>query len=306
LRNAIVAPGAIASAVESRRLLLPLADGSGDRLAALLQSHQHGDSGDAPLLALVHGLGGNEDSTYIHNSAAHALSVGYRVLRLNLRGAGPSRSHCRFQYHAGRAEDLRDALRAVDSTELRAGLFLVGYSLGANMLLKFLALHAAEFPIRAAAAVSAPLDLAAASRRFLHPRNRIYHWSLLRSMKAEALEEGAELTAGEAERIRAARTIYDFDQTVVAPRNGYADAEEYYADNMSRQFLARIRIPTLIVHALDDPWIPPSSYTTYPWGRNPQLLPLLSPGGGHVGFHGADSPTPWHDRCITTFFADRH
>ena len=99
------------------------------------------------------------------------LRRGYPVLRLNLRGAGPSGPLCRLQYHAGRGEDLRDALRSLDPALTRRGLVLIGYSLGANMLLKFLAEHAAGFDLRGAVSVSAPIDLSAASQRFLEPRD---------------------------------------------------------------------------------------------------------------------------------------
>jgi hypothetical protein len=226
-------------------------------------------------------------------------------MRLNLRGAGPSRPLCRLQYHAGRTGDLRDALAALDPALRAPGLFLIGYSLGANMLLKFLAEHGAAFPILAAAAISAPLDLAATSRRMLAPRNRIYQRHLLRDIKAESLDNSAALTADEQRHVRAARSIFEFDDRFVAPRNGYAGAAEYYAQNSAARFLAAIRVPTLVIHALDDPWIPPDAYTRAAWAENPNLTPLLPDGGGHVGFHGRDSAVPWHDRCVGIFFAER-
>ena len=239
-------------------------------------------------------------------SAAHLLRAGHPVLRLNLRGAGPSRPLCREQYHAGRTGDLRDALGALDPALLEGGVFLVGYSLGGNMLLKFLAEHGARFPTLAAVAVSAPIDLAAASRCILAPRNRIYQRHLLRFMKEESCGEGAMLSGEERRRIGAARSIWEFDDHFVAPRNGYADAAEYYAENSAARFLAAIRVPTLIIHALDDPWIPPDTYQGAAWGENPNLIPLLSNGGGHVGFHGRGSPVPWHDRCVEQWFNQQH
>lgn len=300
MRNTFVPPRVDLAAYGSERLILPLGDRSGDRLAALLQRPNGGAA--KPLVVLIHGLSGTEDSAYMLTSAATLLRAGHPVLRLNLRGAGPSRPLCREQYHAGRTGDLRDALAALDPTLLEAGVFLVGYSLGGNMLLKFLAEHAAGFPTLAAAAVSAPIDLAAASRCILAPRNRIYQRHLLRFMKEESCGEGATLTADERRRIAAARSIWEFDDRFVAPRNGYADAAEYYAENSATRFLAAIRVPTLIIHALDDPWIPPDTYRRAAWAENPNLIPLLSDGGGHVGFHGRGSPVPWHDRCVEQWF----
>ncbi len=274
-----------------------MADGSGDRLAALLKQPPE-PTADAPLVVLIHGLSGDETSSYVEASSAHLLGLGFPALRLNLRGAGPSRTTCRLQYHAGRSEDLRDALRALPEAWVRNGLCLVGYSLGGNMLLKFLAEFGGVLPVRRAASVSAPIDLAAASARFLDARNRIYHLHLLRRMKQESLGEGAVVSEDEARAIRAASSILEFDERVVAPRNGFSDAAAYYAACHARQFLGAIRVPTLVVHALDDPWIPADAYRSFAWADNPDLVPLLPRGGGHVGFHGADSRVPWHDHCL--------
>jgi len=305
LRNALIGTRRSADGPQSTRLMLPLDDGSGDTLSALLQHPRTEGGTPRALVVLIHGLSGSEDSAYMVSSAAHFLGRGYRVLRVNLRGAGPSRPLCRLQYHAGRTADLRAALRSVAAQQPDAvadGLFLVGYSLGANMMLKFLAEYGVEFPVVGAVSVSAPIDLGAASRRFLEPRNRVYHWNLLYHMKQECLAPGAVLSAAERDHVLRARSIYEYDDTFVGPRNGYANAEEYYAENMALRFLARVRHPTLVIHARDDPWIPAEAYTTYAWERNPALIPLLPAGGGHVGFHGRGDPAAWHDRCIDLFF----
>lgn len=231
-------------------------------------------------------------------SAAHLLDGGWPVLLLNLRGAGPSRPDCRAQYHAGRSEDFREVVRHLRAALVENGLVAAGFSLGGNMLLKYAAEHGG---LRGVTSVSAPIDLAAASRRFLDARNRGYHAYLLQGMKREALAEGAEVSDEEQLSIPRIRTILEFDERVVAPRNGFAGAEDYYAKNHARQFLDAIEVPTLVMHARDDPWIPASVYTDFDWTANPNLTPLIASGGGHVGFHGADSRTPWHDRCLRTF-----
>jgi predicted alpha/beta-fold hydrolase len=301
LRNALVGRPADLSGYPGERLTLPVEDGSGDALVGAFHTPT-ADTG-RPLAVLIHGLSGNEDSSYVIASAAALLAAGHPVVRLNLRGAGPARPLCRFQYHAGRSEDLRDALACDSFPDVGdRGLVLVGYSLGANMLLKFLAEFGDQFPIVGACAVSAPIDLAAASQRFLDPRNRFYHWHLLRNMKREALEDGGEVTDAEREAITTVTSIFEFDERFVAPRNGYPDAAAYYADNMARRFLAAIPIPTLVIHARDDPWIPSEMYTSYEWSGNPKLRPLLASGGGHVGFHGRGGELPWHDRCLLPFF----
>lgn len=255
-------------------------------------------------VVLIHGLTGCADSTYIRATAAHLLSSGYAVLRLNLRGAGPARRTCRRQYHAGRTDDLRAALRAFGEQrpDLAGDLLAIGYSLGGNMLLKYLGEEGRATPLRAAVSVSAPLDLAAASVRLMSPRNRVYHGYLIGRMRAEALAPSAELTAGERQAVLGARTVYEYDDRFVGPRNGFGGAAEYYRQCSARAYLSRIAIPTLIVHALDDPWIPAATYTAIDWARFPALTALLPPRGGHVGFHGIGSRVPWHDRCSVTFF----
>lgn len=287
----------------AERIELPLGDATGDRLVAravapIPERVAALQRTDAPTVVLVHGLGGSSDSAYIQATTAFLLAEGYAVVQLNLRGAGESRPFCREQYHAGRSEDLAAALAGLPSRWCANGLVVVGFSLGGNVSLKF----AAEYGgVRGVASVSAPIDLRAASMCFLEPRNRLYHLYLLSGMKKETLSTPEGLSAQEEKKVRALSTILEFDEHIVAPRNGFRDAEDYYAQNHARQFLASIEIPTLVMHAQDDPWIPAAAYLDYPWAQNPHLMPLLPKGGGHVGFHGRGSRVPWHDRCLAVF-----
>jgi predicted alpha/beta-fold hydrolase len=282
---------------KSERLVLPLKDGSGDRLVARFFEAESSRDG-APLVVLVHGLGGTADSAYVQVTTAYLLGLGYPILQLNLRGAGDSRPLCREQYHAGRTGDLRDALVALSAEKVRDGIVAVGYSLGGNMVLKYAAEHSG---LRGAVSISAPIDLSAASHRFLARRNRFYLNYLLGRLKQEALDTQDGVSEEERALIPGLRTILEFDEQVVAPRNGYSGAAEYYEKNNARQFLGEIALPTLLIHALDDPWIPASMYTDFKWSSAPQLQPLLSRSGGHVGFHARGSRVPWHDRCLEVF-----
>jgi predicted alpha/beta-fold hydrolase len=137
----------------------------------------------------------------------------------------------------------------------------------------------------------------------MRPRNALYQRHLLHGMRHESLGEGAEITAAERAAIIESRSVWEFDQRFVAPRNGFAGAEDYYARSASGQFLDGIAVPTLVIHALDDPWIPPAAYLVRDWRRNPNVTPLLSPGGGHVGFQGKNRGVPWHDLCTAQFLA---
>lgn len=260
---------------------LPLDDG--DTLTGEFNRVPGGDA--RPLVVLIHGLTGNANSTYMRVSAAAHLAAGSNVLRLNLRGAGTHPTN--LMYHAGRSEDLAQGLRSLDAPH---GIHAAGYSLGANMLLKHLGEGADK--IVKAVAVSAPLDLAGTSMRMGARRNRLYHDRLLRQMLEDAHEPPPGISS-----------IWEFDERIVAPRNGFKDAADYYARCSAGGFLDAIAVPTLIVHALDDPWIPPDAYLDRDWTRNARVTPLLASGGGHVGFHEADHDLPLHDRAALRFFS---
>src|SRR5690606_33203148 len=139
--------------------------------------------------------------------------------------------------------------------------------------------------VRAAVSISAPIDLGEADRRMHARRNRLYHDQLLARLKRDALRPGADVTAGERSRAAAARTIRGFNDVFVAPRNGFRDAADYYERAAALPLLSRIAIPTLVIHAADDPWIPADAYRRVRWQDNPRLHPQILPQGGHVGFH---------------------
>jgi hypothetical protein len=296
LRNILV-PGANSLPGTSKRMYLALGDGSGDRLAAMLDSPE--EPADAPLIVLIHGLAGSEQSAYLRASAAFHLRRGRPVLRLNLRGAGPSRATCIGHYHAGCGQDLHNALAALPEDLAAPGLFVIGYSLGGNALLNLLATH--DLPIRGAATVSAPIEPAEAAQRFMEPRNALYHYWLLRQMKTESTAPGALLSEAERAAIHRARTIYEFDDGFIAPRNGFAGADDYYTRTAGARMAGDIKAPTLMIHARDDPWIPPAPYEAL-IGRAPANIQIvLTPSGGHVGFHAQGHAETWHDRRVDEF-----
>ena len=289
----------------SRRLHLPIGDASGDQLAALLQEPTEADTNaQGPLVVLIHGLAGSEDSVYMRASAAFHLGRGRRVLRLNLRGAGASRASCGGHYHSGCGEEIASALKTLDDALLSPGLVLIGYSLGGNILINLLAGSAGDLPVIAAAAVSPPIEPAQAARRLMAPRNWLYHLWLLRAMKAESLADGARLTADERTAIRRAGSVYEFDDCFIAPRNGYTGADDYYARTAGARVIGEVRTPLLIVHALDDPWIPNQPFLQIAKGDHANIRTVLPQGGGHVGFHARDGTEPWHDRYINAFLQD--
>jgi predicted alpha/beta-fold hydrolase len=276
---------------------LALRDDSGDELTASLNLPLLDQR--KPLVILIHGLTGSETSRNIRASTAYHLSRNHPVVRLNLRNAGPSLGKCRHFYHAGRSQDLRDALAALPRDLTSRGVFLVGVSLGGNMLLKGLAERAGLEGVIGAASVCAPIELKAAQMRIMAPRNFIYERHLLGSLVRDTrcIVEGTPL----AKRLPALRSIYDFDDQIVAPLGGFTGAEDYYARSSAAPLISSIEKPTLLIAAANDPWIPVTSYANRDWSRNGALSVAITPGGGHVGFHAKDSPVPWHDRAIGAY-----
>ena len=283
------------------RLLLPMADGSGDRLWAL---YNRGRDAAKPLVVLIHGLAGCEDSSYIVVAARYFLRHGYGALRLNLRGAGPSRPTCSLQSHAGRSQDLHDAILALPPAAVAQGVVVVGFSLGGNMSLKFAAEYGTGLPIRAVATVSSPIDLADTSASMLRLRNTLYNRTLLRAFCRECLGQGAVVSSAETAAILGARNFVDLDNDFVAPRNGYRDAYDYWANCQALGYLAQIELPTLLLQADDDPIVPIAPYLDYHWGQNPLLFPELTRHGGHVGFR-ARGDHRWHLDRVLKFLAQK-
>jgi predicted alpha/beta-fold hydrolase len=283
---------------DATRLMLPVS--GGDTLWALLNMPS-ADTGK-PLIILVHGLTGDEDSANIMSSAAWHRGRGYPVLRLTLRGAGPSLATSLGHYHAGRSADLRDAVAALPAHLRDRGLLIAGTSLGGNVVLKFLAENEDCTEVIAGVSISAPIDLRVAQMRIMEPRNGVYQRHLLKQMTADALKaRGPQRVLYEANAPRI-HTIYDFDDLIVAPGNGFAGAEDYYARASAGPLLDRIAVPTLVIHARNDPWVPASMYLSRAWRTDGSLTLLMPADGGHVGFHGAGDPVPWHDRAIAAFF----
>jgi uncharacterized protein len=297
IRNALVRPRPRFADAPAERLTLPMPDDSGDALLA----EWHRRRAAPATVVLVHGLTGCAESFYVLATARALLDAGYAVVRLNLRGAGPSAGLCREQYHAARSADLAAVFSALAA---RAGTALtaIGYSLGGQQLLKHLGEAGQHTALAAAASISAPIDLAAAARRFHRPRNAVYQRYLLTRMKREVAASRGGLPPALATAAAGARTVYGFDDAYVAPRYGFASADDYYARASATGFLAGVAVPTLALHAADDPWIPADSYRGFDWSRAPGVTPVVLGGGGHVGFHAAGSSVGEHDRRAIAFF----
>ncbi|MGQ0585557.1 MAG: YheT family hydrolase [Reyranella sp.] len=284
----------------SERLRITLSDG--DTMLAMLDRPAMSQPGK-PLVLLIHGVPGSEAAPYMLRMSGYLLDKGYPVLRLNMRGAGPSRATCGGQYSAASSRDLAELIGLLPAELTAGGLVAVGYSVGGAILLKYLGEEGTQTPLRAAASVSAPIDLRGTCFTLRRSRNFLYHRYVFTAVKREALADGAVLTPDERQKIETSRTLYEFDDVFTAPRNGFAGADDYYFQSSAVNFLPAIRIPTLVLASLDDPWVPGGAYAGHHWGSNTSasLRPVLTSQGGHVGFHGVGSYKPWSDLAVMKF-----
>jgi predicted alpha/beta-fold hydrolase len=289
LRNVLRPPGDILAPWPGEEMRFATKDGTGDELVGTL--HRPSEDRGRPLALLLHGLTGDQDSSYMRVTAREMLKGFYPVLRLNWRGAGPTLGKTKSFYHAGRTDDLVAVIGSMDGTLAANGLIAIGYSLGANVLLKYLAERGGLSHLRAAVAVSPPIDLHATQQRVAEYRNRRYHLYLLTRMREER-PCPADVVS-----------ILDFDNRVVAPTHGFRDALDYYAQCSAGPRLGSIRTPTLVIHAADDPWIPSRTFREIAWGQFKNVRLLLPWSGGHVGFHAFGLKRPWHDEVALRFLA---
>ena len=278
-----------------RRIEIPLSDGSGDRLVARF----HPGREPVPAVVLVPGLTGCEGSRHVLQSAGAWAAGGAPVVRLNLRGSPPGRSLAKGHYHMDRVRDLADACLAVSALDpgiAQRGIVIVGFSLGGALALRLAQAPYLPGAVKAVVAVSAPLDLVATAERIARPRNRFYERWLLGRLRCETEPLWRDAPAPVRAAVQGARHIREFDDVFTAKEAGYRDAADYYTTCSPVRGMGALRIPALLIHADDDPWVPPPSVVE----RAP-LRVVVTRGGGHVGFHGRASPMPWYVGAAAAF-----
>ena len=267
------------------------------------------ESTDAPTLLILHGLEGSADSHYVRGAAARARSLGWRTLAMNYRScSGEPNRKPRF-YHCGETGD--PGFVAGRILERFSGpLVLAGFSLGGNVLLKWLGEcgNGVSPRIRGAACVSASLQPAACAKVLDSVPGYFYRWHLLSSVKQKA-EIFERLHPGliDIEGVRRARTFHHFDRLVIAPLYGFRDELDYYEQADASPYLPHIRVKTLILAAADDPIVPAHVFPREQVEESEWLSGVLVKNGGHVGFvSGGDPRAPlfWAEERAFGFLDD--
>ena len=246
-------------------------------------------------IVMVHGLEGSADAVYMQSLSLAALQAGFGAHRFNMRSCGGTERLCPTLYHAGLTGDLAAVLRELRG-EGRAPAFLVGFSLGGNVALKLAGeMGESAWPLfRGVCAVSTPLDLDACATQIAEPENWIYHRRFVRRMRDRLCATG-RYEKGDFESLDSVRSI---DDLITAPSFGFGDAANYYRTQSALGYLEGIRVPTLLIQAKDDTFIPFRVFGSEAVRANPRIELLATQHGGHLGFIGRKPHRFWVDGAI--------
>ncbi|MGR9012151.1 MAG: hydrolase [Gammaproteobacteria bacterium] len=273
-------------------------------------------TGTQPLIMLIHGLTGSAQSGYIKGLQSALFKQGLRSAAINLRGCSGSPNNRARSYHSGETEDLHFLYQTLRLREPDTPLGVAGFSLGGNVVLKWLGEQGDSLDLFAAVAVSVPLLLGVCATKLDNGFSKFYRVNLLRELKAymqaklHHLERSGQTE--EAAKVRALgdlsniRSFWQYDDRVVAKLHGFNDVHDYYRRSSSRQYLKSISVPTLLIQAIDDPFMTQEVLPELN-ELSPQVQVQFSRHGGHVGFISGSipfKPEYWLDQRIPEFFLD--
>ncbi|HNP35339.1 MAG TPA: hydrolase [Woeseiaceae bacterium] len=275
-----------------RREVLRLPDGDEIAIDWLVPDQQA--PGQAPLLVVLHGLEGSSQSSYARSLMAESESRGWQCCVMHFRDCGNHRNRLPRRYHAGETNDLRFFLGQLEQREHIGPIVAAGFSLGGNVLLKYLGEATGTSPVRAAAAVSVPLNLHLCADALNTGYSMIYQYYLLDRMKRALRRKfNRDTAAFDWQAAMTAETFAEFDDAVTAPLHGFRGKDDYYDRCSSMHFLSAIARPTLIINATDDPFMTPG---VIPGEKDLSASVTVErcEQGGHVGFIDGGTPLNPH------------
>ncbi|WP_444984454.1 hydrolase [Halomonas mongoliensis] len=254
----------------------------------------------APLFLLFHGLEGSFASPYARELLGSATDLGWRAVMMHFRGCGRAPNRLPRAYHSGDTADAYWVIGQLARRYPRALKVAAGVSLGANMLVKLVAEQGGDgLDLAGAIAISAPLDLAASADCLQQGFARVYQRHLLASLKARAAARLDDFPlALDARTLGALASLRDYDDRVTAPLHGFRDADDYYRRASAGRWLGELELPTLVLHAEDDPFMPADLFARLP-APGDAVHVELSARGGHVGF------VEWREGRLRSWLARR-
>ncbi|SFV55687.1 Hydrolase, alpha/beta fold family functionally coupled to Phosphoribulokinase [hydrothermal vent metagenome] len=263
-----------------------------------------------PIVILFHGLTGSYKSPYIQGAVTALEHAGFSTVVLHFRGCSGKDNLKARSYHSGDTGDAKEFIKALHARYPEAKFFAVGYSLGANMLLKLLGEEGKESLLTATVTVSAPMLLNISASRMNRGFSRFYQRLLLKDLnraleKKYAKHDMQKLIGLQKKDIKKLKNFRLFDEAYTAKINGFTSAEDYYEKSSSKQFLKKIQTPTLIIHAKDDPFMTPEVIPKEEEVSHKVELEILE-NGGHVGFVSGTlfKPRYWLDARIVSYLKE--
>jgi predicted alpha/beta-fold hydrolase len=263
---------------------------------------------DAPTLVVVHGMEGSSTSPYMLSTAEKTVAAGFNCIRLNIRNCGGTEAWTTTLYHAGFTEDLHGIIDELVARDRLNEIYIVGFSLGGNIVLKLAGELGRSAPpaLRGIVAISPSVDLEACIDTIEQPSNLLYHWRFIRSLKTRMRRKALLFPDRfDVSLLQGVRSIRQFDDRFTAPHCGFKDSADYYRRASALPYLPAIRVPTLIIHAKDDPLIPYAPFARQEMTANPNLFLLAPENGGHVGFVSIPGPSGdrfWAETRAIDFF----
>jgi hypothetical protein len=251
-----------------------------------------GRSGIGPLVLILHGFEGSIESHYAKGMLQKIVQNGWRGVFMHFRGCSGEPNRLPRNYHSGETSDVAYIVNLLRERDNNPKIAVIGYSLGGNVLLKWLGETGNQNPLKAAIAISVPFELHKASQRIQHGFSRCYQWYFLKCLRERLTIKYQYVPNAplKPSQLGSVRTIMEFDNQFTAPLHGFANVDEYYTKASSRQYLRGIQVPTLILHAKDDPFM---SEDVIPEKHelSPHVNFELTEAGGHVGF--VTGKYPW-------------
>ena len=279
-----------------------------DNAEVLCHCHWQHEAHRRATVILVHGLEGSSSSQYVIGTSSKAWEAGMNVVRMNMRNCGGTEQRTSTLYHSGLSSDVGAVLRAVVERKKVTRVGLVGYSMGGNLVLKLAGDLAASTPaeLRAVAAVSPAADLAASADAMHDWDNRIYEWKFLWSLMRRFKRKRGMFPEVYHNVTRWPGSIREFDDVITARYCGFAGADDYYSRAAAARVVDRIAIPTLVIHAADDPFIRLLPETRMKMQANPHITMIETSHGGHCAFlsqpNGYDGR--WAERSVIRYLGE--
>lgn len=265
---------------------------------------------ERPTILALHGLNGSSDAHYMRGIADKAFAGGMNIVRLNQRNCGGTEHLSAGLFHSGLTDDARHVVRELIEIDGLPAIGVAGYSLGGNLALKLAGEYGDTRPsaLKAVAAVSPILEIGLCVEALERRGNAIYQWNFVRDLK-KRMRRKDQVRPGrfDLSRLAAVRTVRDFDAVYTAPHFGFLSAEDYYHRASAMRVVDRIRVPSLIITAADDPFVPARPFTAPEVSANPQITVRLCAHGGHCGFVGPRGSSGddgyWAENQIVDFIA---